>query len=162
MRTSVMQNRELGTTEFFPDKADGRALTRLSVKQCLIPGILILTLVMAGAALADARDGRIVRMVKLDIDPVQVDTYKSALKEQIEAAVRVEPGVLALYAVSETANPAHVMIFEIYTDSNAYQAHLESPHYKKYKTATQSMVRSRELIEVNPILLGAKGTANGN
>ena len=157
-----MQNRELGTTEFPPDKADGRALTRLSVKQCLIPGILILTLVMAGAALADARDGRIVRMVKLDIDPVQVDTYKSALKEQIEAAVRVEPGVLALYAVSEAANPAHVMIFEIYTDSNAYQTHLESPHYKKYKTATQSMVKSRELIETDPILLGAKGNPNGN
>src|SRR6476619_3396992 len=110
MRTSVMQNRELGTTEFTPDKVDSRALTRRSVNQCLIPGILLLTLVMAGAALADARDGRIVRMVKLDIDPAQVDTYKSALKEQIEAAVRVEPGVLALYAVSETANPAHVMI----------------------------------------------------
>ena len=157
-----MQNRELGTTEFFPDKADGRALTRRSVKQCLIPGILLLTLVMAGAALADARDGRIVRMVKLDIDPAQVDTYKSALKEQIEAAVRVEPGVLALYAVSETANPAHVMIFEIYNDSNAYQTHLESPHYKKYKAATQSMVKSRELIETDPILLGAKGNPNGN
>ena len=162
MRTLVMQNRQLGTLEFTPDKAHGRALTRRSVKQCLIPGILLLTLVMVGAALADARDGRIVRMVKLDIDPAQVESYKSALKEEIEAAVRVEPGVLALYAVSETANPAHVMILEIYTDANAYKGHLETPHYKKYKAATQSMVKSRESIETDPILLGAKGNPNGN
>ena len=44
--------------------------------------------------------GVIVRIAELDIDPVQLDAYKLALKEEIETSIRVEPGVLTLYAVS--------------------------------------------------------------
>ena len=70
--------------------------------------------------------------------------------------MRVEPGVLALYAVSEKDNPTNIMVFEIYADENAYRAHLETPHFKKYKTNTLEMVKSLELVETVPILVGAK------
>jgi quinol monooxygenase YgiN len=48
------------------------------------------------------------------------------------------------------------MVFEIYADENAYRAHLETPHFKKYKTNTLEMVKSLELVETVPILVGAK------
>jgi quinol monooxygenase YgiN len=96
------------------------------------------------------------RVAEIEIDPSQLEAYKAALKEQIEAAVRLEPGVLALYSVAEKENPARVFVFEIYADVDAYKAHLETAHFKKYKATTQDMVKSLKLRDTVPILLRAK------
>jgi len=100
-----------------------------------------------------------VRIAKLRIDSAQLENYKVALKEHAETAVRVEPGVLTLYAVYEKNNPTHVTVFEIYASEQAYNAHLQTAHFKKYKTTTRDMVQSLELVETVPIALESK-TAN--
>ncbi|MGH2563231.1 MAG: putative quinol monooxygenase [Ginsengibacter sp.] len=93
-----------------------------------------------------------VRLAKLVIDSGQLQRYKAALKEEIETSVRVEPGVLTLYAVSEKDNPTHITILEIYADTAAYQAHLQTPQFIKYKTGTKEMVRSLELVPAIPLV----------
>lgn len=98
----------------------------------------------------------VVRMAKLEIDSTQLDQYKAMLKEGVETAVRVEPGVLTLYAVYDKTHPTHVTVFEVYADEAAYEAHLKTAHFLKYKAGTQGMVKSLELIEVSPIALAAK------
>ena len=100
----------------------------------------------------------VVRIAELEIDPVQLSTYKSLLKEEIEASIRAEPGVLTLYAVSVKDQPTQIRIFETYASPTAYEAHLQTPHFKKYKSATQVMVKALKLTETNPILLGSKPT----
>jgi quinol monooxygenase YgiN len=97
-----------------------------------------------------------VRVAEIEIDPVQLEAYQAAVKEQIEAAIRLEPGVLALYSVADKDNLAHITVFEIYADVEAYNTYLETAHFKKYKTATQNMVKSLKLRETVPILLGVK------
>ncbi len=123
--------------------------------------LLILSLFMSTLILrenASAQDKNlVVRVARLQIDPAQLESYKAALKEEIEASIRIEPGVLNLYAVAEKDNPAHITIFEIYANTVAYKAHLETPHFKKYKSATKEMIKSLELTETVPIVLGAKG-----
>ncbi|RWC31888.1 putative quinol monooxygenase [Mesorhizobium sp.] len=98
----------------------------------------------------------IVRMAELEIDPDQIDSYKTLLAEEIEASVRIEPGVLFLHAVSEKGAPEKVRVIECYADQAAYEAHLTTPHFLKYKTQTANMVRSLQLIETDPITLAAK------
>ena len=107
-------------------------------------------------ASAQSLRGPIVRLAELEIDPAQVEDYKAALKEEIEASIRLESGVLALYAVSIKDHPSQIRILETYADDAAYRAHLETPHFKKYKTGTQGMVKSLKLIESDPIVLGSK------
>jgi quinol monooxygenase YgiN len=97
-----------------------------------------------------------VQIAKLEIDPAQLEDFKSAARAQIEAAVRSEPGVLVLYAVSQKDDASQVRVFEIYANADAYRAHLESDHFKIYKEATKNMVRSLNLIRTSPILLCAK------
>lgn len=97
-----------------------------------------------------------VRIAELEIDPAQLENYKAELREEIEASIHLEPGVLTLYAVSLKDNPTSIRILETYADVAAYKAHIESPHFKKYKTNTEAMVRSLKLVETDPILLGAK------
>jgi quinol monooxygenase YgiN len=99
---------------------------------------------------------RIVRIAELEIYPDQIAAYKTALKEEIETSIRVEPGVLTLYAVSVKDNPNQVRLLESYSDQAAYQSHLQTTHFRKYKVQTQSMVKSLTLIETDPILLGSK------
>lgn len=109
------------------------------------------------SAAQDPMQGRIVRLAELEIEHAQIENYKTALKEEISASLRLEPGVLALYAVALKDNPTHVRIFETYADVAAYKAHLETPHFKKYKAATQGMVKSLTLLDTDPIMLGVRG-----
>ena len=102
------------------------------------------------------RDHRIIRLAKIEVDPTQLDSYNAALKEQMTTAVRVEPGVLTYYAVADKANPSHITILEIYADTAAYQSHIQTSHFKKYKAAVQNMVKSLKLEDVNLIGVAVK------
>jgi quinol monooxygenase YgiN len=52
--------------------------------------------------------------------------------------------------------PTHIRIFETYADVDAYNGHIQSSHFSKYKAGTLHMIRSLTLIDTDPILLGAK------
>ena len=107
-------------------------------------------------AAAESVGGPIVRIAELEIDPVQLEAYKIALKQEIEISIRVEPGVLTLYAVSLKEHPEQIRLFETYRDAAAYESHLQSPHFKTYKDKTRQMVKLLRLVETEPILLGSK------
>jgi quinol monooxygenase YgiN len=122
--------------------------------------LIIISLIMALFTPAASAQNKnlVVRIAKLQIDSAQLENYKAALKEHAETAVRVEPGVLTLYAVYEKNNPTHVTVFEIYASEDAYKSHLETAHFKKYKSTTKDMVKSLELVPCNPIALETKPT----
>jgi quinol monooxygenase YgiN len=94
---------------------------------------------------------QMVRLAKVQVDPAQLEQYNTALKEQMSTAVKLEPGVLTYYAVADKNNPTHITILEIYADTAAYQSHIQTPHFKKYKAAVQNMVKSLELVDVDLI-----------
>ena len=117
--------------------------------------IVMLTFLFCGNASAQGKS-QMVRLAKLVIDSTRLESYKAALKDEIETSVRVEPGVKTLYAVSEKNNPTHITILEIYADTVAYKAHLQTPHFIKYKNGTTDMVKSLELVETIPLVPGMK------
>ena len=126
-------------------------------RELLAAGALALGGITWRAAIADAAQSSVVvRIAELEIDPAQLERYTAAVKEEMEDAVRLEPGVLAIYAVAEKDNPALLRFFEIYASEAAYREHLESPHFKKYVQITKPMIRSRKLIETVPVQLSAK------
>lgn len=110
--------------------------------------ILTQTLIQTASA---QETGQIVRLAKLVIDSAYLESYKVYLKEGIETALRVEPGVLTIYAVSEKERPTHFTILETYASTGAYQAHIQSAHFLKYKQGTLHMVKSLELIDTQPL-----------
>ena len=110
----------------------------------------ILTLSFSKKAMAQQK-AQMVRLAKIQVDPSQLEKYNAALKEQMTAAVGTEPGVLTYYAVADKNNPSHITILEIYADTAAYKAHIETAHFKKYKETVKNMVTSLELVDVNLI-----------
>ena len=131
----------------------------MTTKQVLFVGTTVIAACMflecKGASAAQGQE-RVVRLAELTIDPAQLDAYKAALKEEIETSIRVEPGVLTLYAVGVKGHPEQIRIFETYRDDAAYQAHLQTAHFKKYKALTAGMVKSLTLVETEPVVLGSK------
>ncbi len=119
---------------------------------------IVLSIIMFSALSQAAAQGdkQMVRLAKLVIDSAQLVSYNAFLKEEIEASVRLEPGVLTLYAVAEKNDPTHITILEIYADSTAYLSHLKTPHFIKYKNGTANMVKSLELVEAVPLVPGMK------
>ncbi|MBB2793680.1 UNVERIFIED_ORG: quinol monooxygenase YgiN [Rhizobium pisi] len=98
----------------------------------------------------------VVRMAELEIDPATLDAYHALLTEEIEASLALEDGVLSLSAVSIRDNPNRIRILEVYADQEAYEAHLRTPHFLKYKRETVGMVTSLTLMDVDPIAMRAK------
>jgi quinol monooxygenase YgiN len=128
----------------------------MNMKSFVLSALMLAASVSSPTFAQQAPDPQ-VRLAEIDIDPTQLESYKTALKEELDASIRAEPGVLALYAVAEKDNPTKIRVFEIYANQEAYEAHLEMAHFKKYKAVTQDMVKSLKLIETVPIMLGAKG-----
>ncbi len=126
----------------------------MDIRQLVLLGAAVLAAFASGPAIAD--DMLYVQQAEIEIDPAQLDAYKAAVTEQIETAIRVEPGVLVLYAVSETDHPARVRVFEVYRYTDAYRSHLETAHFRKYKATVENMVRSLKLVRTTPIVLGTK------
>jgi len=94
---------------------------------------------------------QMIRLAKIKVDPMQLDKYNIALKEQMTIAVQLEPGVLTYYAVADKSDPTNITILEIYADTAAYKLHIETSHFKKYKETVENMVKSLELIDVKLI-----------
>lgn len=122
----------------------------------MIRALAIALLLFSLGFKSQTMESPLVRIAELHIEPAQLPAYREALKEEIDTSIRVEPGVRTLYAVALKDDPTQIRIFETYASEAAYQAHIQTPHFKKYKTETQGMVKSLKLIEAEPILLGAK------
>lgn len=101
-------------------------------------------------------DDRLVRMAELEIVPAQLDAYLAFLTEEIAASVEREPGVLMLHAVADKLEPHKIRILEVYASRLAYEAHIQTPHFLKYKQGTAEMVAGLRLIDMDPIILAAR------
>lgn len=93
----------------------------------------------------------IVRLSKIEIFPEYVEEYMKFAIEVGEISLRTEPGVLTMYAVREKDNPCMVTILETYSSQKAYQQHIASKHFQKYKQGTLHMVKKLTLTDQIPL-----------
>jgi quinol monooxygenase YgiN len=92
-----------------------------------------------------------VRIAEIEVEPDYLDEYISILKEEAEASVRLEPGVICIYPMFQKENPTQIRLLEIYADKAAYESHLQSSHFKHYKESTLPMVKSLQLVDMEVI-----------
>ena len=97
-----------------------------------------------------AADG-IVRLSKIEVYPEFLDEYIKYVTEVGEISLRTEPGVLTMYAVAEKENSCKITILETYASREAYDKHIASAHFRKYKQGTLHMVKSLELSDQTPL-----------
>lgn len=96
------------------------------------------------------------RLSLITVDPARLEEYKAYLKEGVTASMSREPGVLVLYPTTRKDAPNVFTILEIYANRAAYESHIKSAHFQKYKQGTLDMVQSLELVDVDPLVPGLK------
>lgn len=96
-------------------------------------------------------DELMVRLSEIEIDAAQLEDYLAILTEESAASVRLEPGVISIYPMFQKDNPTQIRILEIYANKEAYEAHLQTPHFKHYKSATLPMVNSLKLVDMEAL-----------
>jgi quinol monooxygenase YgiN len=93
----------------------------------------------------------IIRISEIAIDSIYLEEYISILKEESAASVRLESGVISIYPMFQKENPSEIRILEIYRNKESYESHLQTQHFKHYKTSTLNMVKSIKLIDMMAI-----------
>ena len=110
--------------------------------------VLLLMITVHNAAYAQQKE-MLVRVSEIEIVPEYLAEYKAILIEEAEASVRLEKGVISIFPMFQKENQNEVRILEIYADREAYELHLKTPHFQKYKTTTLKMVRTLKLIDMD-------------
>jgi quinol monooxygenase YgiN len=89
-----------------------------------------------------------IRLSEIEIDSNYLEEYNSILQEESRASVQLEAGVIAIYPMFQKENPTQIRILEIYANREAYEEHLKTPHFQKYKTSTIIMVKTLKLVDM--------------
>lgn len=105
---------------------------------------------------ASAQRSTYMRIAKIEVDSTQLDEYIKALKLQMQSALKHESGVLAYSALQDKNAPWKITIVETYASVVAYEAHIQTAHFKKYKDTVAGMVTALELMDVVPIAMESK------
>ena len=83
-------------------------------------------------------------VVKLRIKPDSIDKFMAAVRENGKAARETEPGCRTFDILVDPKDPAAAMLYEVYDDEAAFEAHQKTPHFKKYLDSALQWLDARE------------------
>ena len=93
----------------------------------------------------------IVRLAEIEVYPEYLQEYLSYANEVDRLSVEREPGVICLFPMQSAEDSTRINILEIYASDAAYQQHLKTEHFQKYKQGTLHMVKSLKLPTMQPL-----------
>ena len=93
----------------------------------------------------------LVRIAEIEVNDGYLEEYLAAAHNVGTKSVESEPGVICIFPMQVKDSPNTIRILEIYRDEEAYQAHLQTPHFLEYKQGTLHMVKSLQLVATEPL-----------
>ena len=94
----------------------------------------------------------IVRLSRITVNPDRLAEYLAFAAECGRRSMAEEAGVLMMYSMQDRAHPEQITILEIYADRVAYERHIKTSHFQKYKQGTLEMVLKLELLDQIPLV----------
>lgn len=93
----------------------------------------------------------IVRLAEIEVYPKHLQEYLKFANEVDRQSVEREPGVVCLFPMQSAEDSTQIRILEIYASEEAYQSHIKTEHFQKYKQGTLHMVKSLKLPTMRPL-----------
>lgn len=91
------------------------------------------------------------RLAEIEIFPEFIEQFTAAGKEIQQTTMAEEPGVFCLLPVKMNDDATQFRVIEIYSSQEAYQHHIQTAHFKRYKQTTNKMVKSLKLNDLTPL-----------
>ena len=111
--------------------------------------LMLFALVLSATAMA--QDSMIVRLAEIEVYPEYLKEYLTFANEVDRLSVEREPGVVCLFPMQSAEDSTQIRILEIYASEEAYQRHIKTEHFQKYKQGTMHMVKSLKLPTMQPL-----------
>lgn len=102
-------------------------------------------------------DRTINNLVIVEVKPEFQTEFKNIVLPEMAESLKVEKGVLAMYAATDSQTPNRWYFYEVYASEEDYQLHRQTPHFRDYLRQTTHMSTSKDAIPVRPIFLRNKG-----
>ena len=96
-------------------------------------------------------DTMLYRLAEIEIHPQYLKEYLAAAAEIQKASLAEEPGVVCLFPTQTNEDSCQIRILEIYASKQAYQHHIQTAHFLKYKQGTLHMVKHLMLQDLQPL-----------
>jgi quinol monooxygenase YgiN len=87
---------------------------------------------------------KFVLTVGLVLKADHVDRLMSMILENAKAARETEPGCRQFDVLVDPKDRTRVMLYEVYEDEAAFQAHQQTPHFKRYIAEAIPLLQSRD------------------
>ena len=100
---------------------------------------------------ATAKANMIVRIAEIEVFPQYLEEYLAFANEVDRLSIEREPGVICLFPMQSAEDSTKIRILEIYASEEAYQLHLKTPHFQKYKQGTLHMEKDLTLPTMKPL-----------
>lgn len=91
------------------------------------------------------------RLAEIEVHPQYLKEYLAAAAEIQKASLAEEPGVVCLFPTLLKEDSTQIRILEIYTSQQAYEHHIKTAHFQKYKQGTLHMVKHLKLQDLQPM-----------
>ncbi len=102
-------------------------------------------------SIENAAQKMIVRIAEIEVYPQYLEEYLAFANEVDRLSIEREPGVICLYPMQSAEDSCLIRILEIYASDEAYQQHLKTDHFQKYKQGTLHMVKDLKLPTMKPL-----------
>ena len=120
---------------------------RMTMRQKLF----LILIALALSIPAVAQETMIVRLAEIEVYPEHLKEYLEYANEVDRLSVEREPGVVCLFPMQSAEDSTQIRILEIYASEKAYQSHIRTKHFLKYKQGTMHMVKSLKLPTMQPL-----------
>jgi autoinducer 2-degrading protein len=89
--------------------------------------------------------------VHVRVNPSDLEAFTAASLANAAASLR-EPGVLRFDVIADDADPAHLVLVEVYRDAAAAASHKETGHYATWRdTVAGMMAEPRSSVRFTPV-----------
>lgn len=76
-------------------------------------------------------------VAKIQIKPEYREPFMELMVDDAKGSVENEPGCLHFSVIRDNADPNRIVLFEVYRDEAAFEAHKQTPHFIRWRDGVQ-------------------------
>jgi (4S)-4-hydroxy-5-phosphonooxypentane-2,3-dione isomerase len=95
-------------------------------------------------------------LVDFLLKPGSKAEFRRAIDANAKASCRSEPGCRQFDVVEPRDDPDRIVLYEIYDDRAAFEAHLKTPHLATFEAASNHLVTKKTVIAGDLVCAGSK------
>lgn len=97
-------------------------------------------------------------IVTFQLEPGSKDAFRRLIDENAIASARSEPGCRRFDVLEPTGTSDQIVLYEIYDDRAAFDAHRRTAHFAAFDGASAGYVRNKTVVEYALVCAGSEET----